>query len=156
MTDPLSVTTATVGILSFGLGVCKGILDFYNTARNSRTDVKILCESTEALSSTLSSVKNVIGKPGVDSQGTASVRESVSACEAGLHRLNKKLSKVQRVATERGMRSLPLVMQYPFRESTITKIKEMVTLDLMGHLRLAVGALNLYGITLLEIEVVEG
>jgi hypothetical protein len=143
MADPLSVTGSAVGIVSLGLTVCKGLSDFYASVRNSRSDVIVMCDSVEALSKTLTLIQKAIGRPGVDNEMTAVVRDSIASCEAGVERLQMKLVKIQNVATEKGFRSLPQRMQYPFKESTLVKLKEVINDDLMGHLGLVVNMLHL-------------
>lgn len=143
MADPLSATASVVGILAFGLSSCKQILDFYESARGSRDDARALCESTEALAKILTLLQNLIDQPGGDSEATTAVREHIAACSAGLNCLKKKLDKIQNVGPDRGMRALYLAMQYPFREKTIMKLQNIVTQELMGHLSLALSALNL-------------
>ena len=112
--------------------------------RGARDDARALCESTEALAKILTLLQNLIGQPGVDNEATAAVRGHIAACSAGLHRLKKKLNKIQNASADRGMRALYLAMQYPFREKTIMKLQNIVTQELMGHLNLALSALNLY------------
>jgi hypothetical protein len=143
MGDPLSVTAGLVGMLSFGIQACQLLTDFYNSARGSREDVQALCKSTEALSRILTVLQNVIAQPGMETTATTTVREHIEACRVGLTRLDTKLKKIQNVSADRGMRSLYLAMQYPFKEKTITKFKTIITQDLMGHLSLALGTLNL-------------
>ena len=86
MADPLSISASCVSVLSFGLTVCQSLLEYYQTARRSRKDVQILCESTEALRKILEVLQKTIDRHGVK-DNAAAVFECVDACEAGLNRL---------------------------------------------------------------------
>lgn len=73
------------------------------------------------------------------------VQSSIAACETGIQELQRKLTKVQKVRGsdtvsklhEQGRRLL-----YPFRESTLIKLKEIVS-DIRANLNLAVDTLHL-------------
>lgn len=73
----------------------------------------------------------------------AAMFECVDACEAGLNRLMGKLNKIRQGMATTGLRSIPSTLLYPFRESTIAKLKEIVTHDLMSNLAIAINVLNL-------------
>ena len=69
--------------------------------------------------------------------------ECVDACEAGLNRLMGKLNKIRQGMATTGLRSILSTLLYPFRESTIAKLKEIVTHDLMSNLAIVINVLNL-------------
>ena len=142
MADPLSITASCVGILSFGLSVTHSVLEFYQTVRSSRRDVQSLCESVEAIHRILDTVRKTIERHGVQ-DNAAAVFDHIKACRAGLDRLTKKLDKIRQGMSQKGLRSVASTLQYPFRESTIAKLKEIVTMDLMNNLSMAITVLNL-------------
>ena len=143
MADPLSITASCVGILSFGLTASKSVLQFYHSARGSRKDVHSLCETAETLCKILELLRKTIERHGIEDNATA-VFESLDACKAGIDRLMAKVNKIRQGVSSKGIRSIPSTLQYPFRESTIAKLKEIVTHDLMGNLSIAMSVLHLY------------
>ena len=56
------MAASCVSVPSFGLGltVCQSLLEYYQTARRSREDAQILCESTEALRQILEVLQKTI------------------------------------------------------------------------------------------------
>ncbi len=142
MADPLSITASCVGILSFGLTACKSVLEFYQSARGSRKDVHNLCETTETLCRVLELLRKTLERHGIEGNATA-VFESVDACKVGVDRLMAKVNKIRQGTSSKGMRSIATAFQYPFRESTISKLKEIVMHDLMGNLSIAMSVLHL-------------
>ena len=112
MSDPLSVIARVVGVLSFGVSSCKGILDFYQSIRSSRADVQALCESTEALHKIMNEINEIVDRNNLNSNAAAKVRTSVDACRTGLSRLASKVEKLHKNANNRGLRNLPSALQY--------------------------------------------
>ena len=122
MTDPLSGTASVVTVLSFGLQVCKSLLDYYQSARQSRNDVAALCVSIENLRKILKDVEKIL-QQSHQLDSVTRVSESVQACRNGLNMLAKKVEKVHKKMSNPGMQSLRATLQYPFKESTIAKLK---------------------------------
>ncbi|KAG8526680.1 uncharacterized protein KY384_008109 [Bacidia gigantensis] len=141
MADPLSVTASAVSITSFGISLCKTVLDFYQSVKGSRRDVRELCEMIERLQRTLTEVEKVIqGSSHRDIAATAF--ENLEACKAGLDRLAHKMEKSRKVMTNSVAR-FPAALQYPFRESTIIRLREIVSHELLSHLNLSINILKL-------------
>ena len=142
MTDPLSITASCVGILSFGLSVTHSVLEFYQSVRSSRKDVQSLCESVEAIHRILDVLRKTIERHGIQ-DNAAAVFDNIEASKVGLDRLTKKLDKIRQGMSQKGLPSVSSALYYPFRESTVAKLKEIVTMDLMNNLSMAMSILNL-------------
>lgn len=79
------------------------------------------------------------------------VEESIQMCENGLRTLQRKLSKINGASQAHSGWSHKLRSQfqralYPFKESTIVKLKEICS-DLQGNLALALDTLQIIHIT---------
>lgn len=150
MGDPLSATASVVGIASFGISICKRVLDIYDAVRNARGDIQALCELTTALSDTFNILRNVISQSQDDTDVLKSARERIAACERGLKVLEKEIDKIRRLSTDPTMLYLRLLLRYAFKEKTIAKLKQLMVQDQMGNLKLALIALNLYCSTCMQ------
>lgn len=143
MTDPLSVTASVVGITSFGITLCRTVLNFYFSVKDSRRDVRDLCESIERLQRTLNEVERIIRRSN-HHRVAATVFDNIQSCKVGLDRLAHKMEKSRKAMADSTVLRLPAQLQYPFRESTITRLREIVSPELIGHLSLSLSVLKLY------------
>jgi hypothetical protein len=142
MADPLSITASCVGVLSFVLEIYRSLLEFHRSARRSRKDVQTLFDSTESRLKILALLQNTIERHGLEENAMV-VFGRISACRGGLDGLMSKVNKIHEGMVQTGIRSLPSTLQYPFQESTIAKLKEIVTNDLMTNSSMAVNILHL-------------
>ena len=53
------------------------------------------------------------------------------------------MEKIRKAIKNPGIRSLPSTLQYPFKEKTIMKLKEIISQDLIGHLQVSLSVLQL-------------
>lgn len=143
MADPLSVTASAIGIVTFGLAVCKRVSEIYESARDSRDSVRSLCESINTLEKTLTILQNALGKSQLLGDAAQSARECVIRCEGGLTLLGKKLDKISRLSSDPAALTVEIFVRYAFREKTITKLNTRVHRDLLTHLVVAIEILNL-------------
>ncbi|KAG4441578.1 hypothetical protein IFR05_002963 [Cadophora sp. M221] len=132
----------SIGVVSLGIQVCQGLLQYYGSWKDSRKDVAAMCTSVESLSSTLTILEKTITGASTPDKNT---QKCIEACSLSIEQLQKKLSKVQKVPGDKlstqihdhGRRLL-----YPFRESTLVKLKEIVA-DIRSNLCLAVDTIHL-------------
>jgi len=138
------VAGSAVGVISLGIQVCQGLLQYYGAWKDVREDVASMCSSVENLAGTLTVLEQTVKDKSL-SGDTKNVQSSIAACETGIQELQRKLIKVQKVQGsdtisklhDQGRRLL-----YPFRESTLIKLKEIVS-DIRANLNLAVDTLHL-------------
>ena len=132
-----------IGIVSLGIQVCQGLLKYYGSWKDSRKDVAALCSSVESLSSILDQLEQTLTG---NHETKSTISDCIEACRSSIEQLDKKLSKVRSVADPgnftakiygQGLRLL-----YPFRESTLVKLKEIVA-DIRSNLALAVDTTHL-------------
>lgn len=127
----IGLAASLVGIVSFGLQVCKGLTSYYNAYSQAEDDVQSLCEEIERLTQTLRSFEESIENSRVDVDAKTNVDVLIKSCDDRITELDtelKKLSNVRKV----GRRSMRRVMSrtvrasYPFRVETMRKLRENV------------------------------
>ncbi|KAL2073548.1 hypothetical protein VTL71DRAFT_10874 [Oculimacula yallundae] len=135
---------AAIGIISLGIQVCQGLLKYYDSCKDSRKDVAAMCASVESLSNTLATLEKVIIG---NSESARNAQQSIVACRLSIELLSKKLSKVQMVPEpdklSARIHSHGRLLAYPFRESTLVKLKEILS-DIRSNLSLAVDATQVH------------
>lgn len=145
--EGFAVASSAAGLVSLGLTVCQGLLKFYESWKGAEDDVKRMYNSVERLTKTFISLRRSIRQSQFSRDIVASVEESILMCENGLLTLEKKLSKINSASQANGRRSHRLRSQfqralYPFKESTIVKLKEICS-DLQSDLVLALETLQM-------------
>ena len=96
MGDPLSVAASAAGLVSIGLTVCSGLLDYYSVWKDQPSDVSAMCESLVALNKTFGLLHERVCHPLVDRKSVDLVTESIISCAAGVQRLRSKLDKIRK------------------------------------------------------------
>ncbi|THV64647.1 hypothetical protein D6D28_09746 [Aureobasidium pullulans] len=142
-----------VGVISLGIQVLEGIVDYYGAYKDYGDDIASLCTSSVALLQTLQYLQVQLDRKGsTPDDFRAHILASIYQCNDGLQRLRKKLNKIkaepmpadgnllrniQRQATNQLRKAT-----YPFKCSTLAKLRETVQ-DLRDNLSLALQALDL-------------
>ena len=148
MADPLSVTGGAVGIVSLGLTVCQGLLQYYASWKDCENDVAAMCGPLDGLARTLQLLETSIRDNDFKPEIVARLEESIKSCRDGVGCLQKKLNKVKAVKLPAGSGSWEKLQShyrralYPFKESTLAKLRETVS-ELRDNLILAVGTLQM-------------
>ena len=141
----LGVAGSAVGIISLGIQVCQGLIQYYGSWKDAPKDVAQMCKSLHNLEELLKVLKVTIKDKGVATQAETGVQNSIDACAISIDELQGELIRVQEVKGSsisskvhgQGRRLL-----YPFRESTLLKLREIVV-ETRGNLSLAVDVLHL-------------
>lgn len=145
--EGLAVASGAAGLVSLGLTVCQELLKFYESWKGAEDDVKRMYGSVEQLTKTFIYLRRSIRQNQFSGDVVARVEESIRMCENGLLALRKKLLKINCASQANGGWSHKLRSQfqrglYPFKESTIVKLKEICS-DLQGNLGLALETLQM-------------
>lgn len=115
MSDPLSISAGVAGIISLGLEVTKGLMYYYEAWKGSKDAIATLFESLEALSKTLSLLREKIAaSPFISKDSADHFAENVASCARAIQRLENELKKAQ--AKKPGLTAMMRRCQYPFRE----------------------------------------
>ncbi|KAF9883678.1 hypothetical protein FE257_003062 [Aspergillus nanangensis] len=130
MADPLSVTAGAVGILSFGLQVCGGIISYYESWKASDQDVhKIYTKSIDLLH-LLGSLVKIIQTNTISPVVATQISQPLQSCKDAVFKLDAMVQELQNTGEPatlsarlkaHGKRAL-----YPFRKQTLS--------DMMAHL----------------------
>ena len=141
----LDVAGSAVGIISLGIQVCQGLIQYYGSWKDAPKDVAQMCKSIQNLEELLKVLKVAFKDKGVATQAETGVQNSIDACTASIDELQGELVRVQGVKGSsiwskvhgQGRRLL-----YPFRESTLLKLRKIVA-EVRENLSLAVDVLHL-------------
>jgi hypothetical protein len=146
MSDPFSAASSTVGVVSLGLTVCQGLLEYYGSWKSYRRDIDTTCGSLASLISTISLLSAAIHGRVLDNAAVTRVQECINSCQDGIRHLEKKLDKVKGcqlpVSLKDTFSSQTRRLFYPFKISTLAKLHETVS-DLQGNLSLAIQVLQM-------------
>jgi hypothetical protein len=161
MGDPLSISAGVAGLLSLGLSVSSGLIQYYGAYKDSESSIASLCDSAEALSKTFRLLNDRIlansggPRPLFSSETVDRVTESIIACASGVQKLKDKLDKAK--GTKPGVSSRLRKLQYPFKEKTLEKLQGTVA-NLTDGLGLALDALQIETAsnTLQKVDLIDG
>ncbi|KAI9879865.1 MAG: hypothetical protein M1830_006717 [Pleopsidium flavum] len=145
MSDPISVAGTAVGVISLGLTVCQGLLQYYSSWKEAQKDVAAMFSSLEGLTRTLQMIELTIQDRKFDRKIVERVTESIASCDTGVKSLDKKLTKVKALKVdglEARLRAQVRRALYPFKESTLMKLRETIS-DLRDNLSLAINILQI-------------
>lgn len=144
--DPLSIATSVTGLLSVGITVCNGLLEYYSSWKDAEEDVSRMYNSIEALSKTLILIELSIQHKSFNRDVVVRVEESIASTQRGLESLRKKLDKINLAPQQEGWREKTKAQfrrtVFPFKESTLVKLKELGN-ELRDNLSIALDALQM-------------
>lgn len=142
----MDVAGSAVGIASLGIQICQGLLSYYDSWKNYKSDISGTYECIADLYRTLTLIQESVGRAGLNQTRVRRVKTCLDSCVDGLDKLQKKLHKLQTHMIPTGIRQRAWAEVqrsfYPFRESTLVKLKETVS-DLRQRLSLALQVLQL-------------
>ncbi|EPE28002.1 Ankyrin repeat-containing protein [Glarea lozoyensis ATCC 20868] len=139
-----------VGIASLGIQVCHGLLQYYKTWKDYKDDIEATYERIESFEQTLLLLCNTINQRGPSPDLLNQVADCIQACRDGIARLSAKFEKIkERTPDESAMNILRRQIHfqsqrliYPFRASTLAKLREITT-ELQSNLLAAATVLNI-------------
>lgn len=145
--EGFAVASSAAGLVSLGSTVCEKLLRFYASWKGAADDVERMYSCVEVLTKNFMCLRNSIPQARFSKDIVARVEESIAMCESDVLALKKKLSKISSVLQANHGWSHKLRSQfhrglYPFKESTIVKLKEICS-DLQGNLTLALETLQM-------------
>ena len=144
--EPLGLASSVAGLLSLGIEVCGGLLQYYRSWRGAEDDVARTYVSIDTLAKTLILIKKVLEKNDFSTEHAKNVEASIAAVQQGIHSLKKKLDKIKVIPkqdtwSENSKAQFRRTL-YPFKESTLVKLKEL-SRDARNDLNLAIETLQM-------------
>ena len=144
--EALGLSSAAAGLISLGLTICQGLLDYYHSYKDAENQVAQMYASIEALTETFRLLESAI-EPKVFSRGSVQkIEQSISSAESGLQSLRKKLDKIRLSPLQSGWKAKGMAQLrrtlFPFKESTLAKLKEL-GIELRQDLSLALEVLQI-------------
>lgn len=144
--DPLSIAASAAGLLSIGITICKGLLDYYKSLKDAEDDIARMYTSIEALTKTLILIQSSIQHKSFNSDIVIRVEESIASTQDGIESLRKKLDKIKVIPQQEGWRNKTKAQfrkkLFPFKESTLAKLKELGN-ELQDSLSIALDVLQM-------------
>ncbi|KAK4183482.1 hypothetical protein QBC35DRAFT_98107 [Podospora australis] len=151
MADPLSTGAGVVGIVSLGIQVCHGLLQYYASWKDSSRNIKCMVSSLESLSLTLKQLGLMLSDTSLPQPAAQNAAFNVQSCKVALGELEEELERVKRYTPPHGDSKLDLLeklhrhsrgLLYPFKEGTIRNLQDSLdhTID---NLSLATQALQI-------------
>lgn len=142
----MEVASSAVSIASLGIQVCQGLLSYYNSWKAYKADIATACQSVDDLRQTFELLEGTLHQQGLNSARVKRVGECLILCTNGLNDLENTLKEIRTYPApsrlQEKLRSGFQRLSFPFRESTLVKIREIVG-ELREHLSLALQVLQL-------------
>ena len=144
--EALGLSSGAAGLISLGLTVCQGLLDYYHSWKDSEDQISQTYASIEALTKTFRLLETAIERKGFSRDNVQRVEESIRSAERGLQSLRKKLDKIRLVPSKSGWKAKGMAQfrrtLFPFKESTLAKLKEL-GIELRQDLALALEVIQI-------------
>lgn len=146
MAEALGIASGAAGLLSLGIQLCQGLLDYYGSWKDAESEVLTTYNSIGDLTKILMLINSTLEERKLEPGTLVKVQDNITLCRNGITNLRKKLHKIQLypvadVVGER-FRSQVWRVLYPFKKSTLVKLQEIVG-DLRDNLHLALSVLGM-------------
>ncbi|KAJ4321203.1 hypothetical protein N0V84_005450 [Fusarium piperis] len=148
MGDPLSVAANAIGIISFGIRVCKGLIDYSEAIRGRHQDVDDGINEVQSLLAVFESLDRTITRLETESPENAkSLLKHLRPAEGKLQCLEKVLAEVgvpiDAPNSAKGkMKEAYRAAIYPMKKSKLDGARQNIQ-SLLGILTLALQTVNL-------------
>jgi hypothetical protein len=145
----LGVAASVVGIMSFGIQIAQGLLQYYESWRDQDSDVADMCASLDSLSRTLAVLSETFQRHDPPSMTIQKrVVESVDCINIAMKKLENELEKVQNIESpipgvRATIRRHVRRTLYPFKEETLRKIRNAVS-EARSDLNLTLQVLHMF------------
>ncbi|KAK5722839.1 hypothetical protein LTR17_014225 [Elasticomyces elasticus] len=137
----MAEASAVIGILSFGIQVCQGITKYYGAWRNCPEEVSSTSNTIDSLRTLFEQFKDILADRQLEQDTRTLVEERVSACLAGLRRLE---AENKQFGTDKPSKFQMAIhrLSYPFKQDTLDRLKKLVG-GILGQLSIALQVLDI-------------
>ena len=147
MADPFSITGTTVGIISLGIQVCRGLVQYYSRFRTYHEDIDVVIQRLEGIRGILVALDLIKEKVGLDNdEPSAQLRLALQAYRNSVQKLECMVRKGGEIKVpktlEDRLRLAGKRILWPFKRGTLSDMQK--TLDrLQKDLHLAFQILHM-------------
>lgn len=135
-----------VGIASFGIQICQGLISYYDAWKGYDSDISNAYESITDLSKILTLLISSLQKGNSENERAERVHTCLHSCVDALRHLEAELHSLRKhstpEATRENVRSALQRSRYPFKKETLGKLKNNVV-EVQERLKLALQVLQL-------------
>jgi ankyrin repeat domain-containing protein 50 len=144
----LDVATGVVGIISFGMQISQGILQYYGSWKDQDGEVANMCASLDNLSGSLAVLSHTFQQHAPKPSILDIVAKNMNRVNVDMKRLEVELKKVQGADNESLNPGVRAAMRrharrafYPFKEETLQKIQKAIS-EARSNLNLSLKVLD--------------
>lgn len=157
MSDPLSIAGSAVGVISLGIQVAQGLVEYYSAIKNQDADMVAVDSQLRRLKENFTSIDSAIKKTNNVFPNHVIVRaieDSLLECQKEVEALRKELNKI-RVTPKNSAAKISKMermkgsvrrflkrAEYPFRQKTLEQVRDLAQ-QLNGHLATVMSALGM-------------
>lgn len=132
MADPFSVAGSAVGVISLGISVCQGLVNYYSAFKGQDDEVGEIVGKVERLRDLLEVLQHRLSSPRHRySVSVTKVEQNIVACAMSLKKLDETLSKCTQESTpddlRHKLRATSRRMLYPFKQKTLQDLSATVS-----------------------------
>lgn len=146
MAEALGIAGSAVGIVSLGLQVCQGVLNYYGDWKDRDDDILRMYNATDDLGRSFWFLKAMLNSMAHDLPVDVinNVERNITSCEGGIIRLETKLGELRRhggTKLQEKVHDKALKAFYPFQAKSLAKLSTIVS-ELRDNLGFALSVLQ--------------
>ncbi|EXJ72628.1 uncharacterized protein A1O5_03774 [Cladophialophora psammophila CBS 110553] len=128
----VGVAASLAGLVSLGLQVCTGLVNYYNAYREAENDVECLCDETNHLTQTLRLFQRSINDSRIDTDQEIQVAALIESCSGRIAELDTELRTLLKYRKDerrsiRKTMSRTIRVLYPFTADTVRRLRERIS-----------------------------
>ena len=149
MPEPLSIAGPAIGIVSFGIALCKDLVSFIGHVKDGESEKSQVSSKMDKLADCLEQLQSQVDatkRPGDNGTVVSYIDPAIEACTTALERIREKLPSPSQKTGQRNFSSYvkewKTKLAYPFRRDELLFLKDKVE-SFQQNLIVALGALQM-------------